>query len=134
MKNIIYGAGVVTVLTTLVFMLLGKVDVSTGVMIDTAVLGLLYGIVQKMENKSTQEDFALLSLELDYEKKEKKAILTEARYLQSITIELHDRNIELESKLKASTAILPELKKVVEDVVEKPVKKSRTRKPKVDKK
>lgn len=129
MKKIIFGAGVVVVLTTLGFMLAGKLDLSTVGLINTTMLGFLYGWYQKLQKDSLKTDLSLVNFELEYVKSRNEAILKESYELSNAFIELKSENERLNEKLKASTIIIPELKKVVENTVEevKEVKPKRKR-------
>lgn len=129
MKNIIYGAGVVTILTTLVFTLLGKVELKDAVLIDTSILGLFYALLERFERKQVEADHTVTLMQLEDKDSDYKKLLSESRFLQSTTNSLYEENVMLTEKLKASTEILPSLTKLVEDaVVEKPVKKTRSKK------
>ena len=109
MKNIIFGTGIVVILTTLGFVLAGQLELTTFGVINTTVLSILYGWYQKLMKNEVTEELVLSNLELEYVK--------------------HNSN-ELLKEVDSATAILPELQKVVEDVVEtdKPKRKRNTKK------
>ena len=109
MKNIIFGTGIVVTLTTLGVVLAGQLELTTFGVINTTVLSILYGWYQKLMKNEVTEELVLSNLELEYVK--------------------HNHN-ELLKEVDSATAILPELQKVVEDVVEtdKPKRKRNTKK------
>ena len=120
MKNIIFGTGIVVTLTTLGFVLAGQLELTTFGVINTTVLSILYGWYQKL----MKDDVVFQKLKL--EDKLNESILYETN--DKIILEMQISN--LKSKLEAATVILPELQKVVEDVVEtdKPKRKRNTKK------
>lgn len=133
MKKVIFGTGILVVLTTLGFMLAGKLNLFTVGLINTSVLGFLYGWYQKLQKDDIKTDLSLISFELDYVKTRNESLLKESVELMDSYVQLKNENETLNEKLKASTAIIPELKKVVENTVEevkesKPKRKRNTKK------
>ena len=148
MKNIIFGTGIVVILTTLGFVLAGQLELTTFGVINTTVLSILYGWYQKLMKNEVTEELALSNLELEYVKHNHNELLKEADFLNHTLLDTHEllvrsenlRDEELKAyqstvenlrlKLANATAILPELQKVVEDVIEtdKPKRKRNTKK------
>ena len=148
MKNIIFGTGIVVTLTTLGFVLTGQLELTTFGVIKTTVLSILYGWYQKLMKDTVSEDLSLSNLELEYVKHNHRELIKEADFLNHTLLDTHEllvrsenlRDQELKAyqstvenlrlKLDSATAILPELQKVVEDVVEtdKPKRKRNTKK------
>lgn len=113
MKKVIFGTGVLVVLTTLGFMLTGKLDLSTVGLINTSVLGFLYGWYQKLQKDSIEIDLSLVSFELDYVKTRNESIMKESLELMDSYVQLKDENSKLETKLKGATEDTKELEKPV---------------------
>ena len=148
MKNIIFGTGIVVTLTTLGFVLAGQLELTTFGVINTTVLSILYGWYQKLMKDTVSEDLSLSNLELEYVKHNHRELIKEADFLNHTLLDTHEllvrsenlRDQELKAyqstvenlrlKLDNATVILPELQKVVEDVVEtdKPKRKRNTKK------
>ena len=120
MKKIIYIAGTVTVLTSFVFTILGKMGLSDLVLINTTVLGILFGWYQKLEKQS---------VELDYELQAESLALANKRIISSknANSELYNRIVLLQKKEEMSKVSVI----VDESITEAPVTKTkRTRKAK----
>jgi hypothetical protein len=138
MKNIIFGTGIVVTLTTLVFVLVGQLELSTFGVINTTVLSILYGWYQKLiKDDVIESNNALMDIVEEVIKNTSKEItLMECQLIE--TEKLRDQELKayqstvnnLRLKLDNTTEILPELQKVVEDVVEadKPKRKRNTKK------
>lgn len=60
MKNIIFIAGIATVLTTLGFMLYGELDITSFGTINGTVLSLLFGWYQKLEKEDVELSMKLM--------------------------------------------------------------------------
>jgi uncharacterized protein YlxW (UPF0749 family) len=118
MKKVIFGTGVLVVLTTLGFMLAGKLNLSTVGLINTSVLGFLYGWYQKLQKDNIETDLSLISFELDYTKTRNESLLKESVELMDSYIQLKNETETLNEKLKTFTTDIPELKKVVENTIE----------------
>ena len=138
MKNIIFGTGIVVTLTTLGFVLAGQLELTTFGVINTTVLSILYGWYQKLTKDDVIEsNNALMDVVEEVIKNTSKELtlmeyqLIETEKLRNQELKAYQSTVEnLKSKLEAATAILPELQKVVEDVVEtdKPKRKRNTKK------
>lgn len=123
MKNIIFGTGIVVTLTTLGFVLAGRLELTTFGVFNTTVLSILYGWYQKL----IKDDIVFQKLKLEDKLNES------VRYGTNQKIILEKQISNLKSKLEASTVILPELQKVVESTIEevketKPKRKRNTKK------
>ena len=123
MKNIIFGTGIVVTLTTLGFVLAGQLELTTFGVINTTVLSILYGWYQKLMKDVVSE-----------EKDTWISELIKSENLRILEKESNQKTIDnLKLKLDSATAILPELKKVVESTIEevketKPKRKRNTKK------
>ncbi len=138
MKNIIFGTGIVVTLTTLGFVLAGQLELTTFGVINTVALSILFGWYQKLTKDDVIEANNAL---IDVVEKVSKNTTNELSLMEYQLIETEKlRNQELKAyqstvenlrlKLDNTTAILPELQKVVEDAVEtdKPKRKRNTKK------
>ena len=138
MKNIIFGTGIVVTLTTLGFVLAGQLELTTFGVINTTVLSILYGWYQKlMKDDVIESNNALMDIVEEVIKNSSKELalmeyqLIETEKLRDQELKAYQSTVEnLKLKLDSATAILPELQKVVEDVVEtdKPKRKRNTKK------
>lgn len=138
MKNIIFGTGIVVTLTTLGFVLAGQLELTTFGVINTTVLSILYGWYQKLTKDDVIEsNNALMDIVEEVIKNTSKELtlmeyqLIETEKLRNQELKAYQSTVEnLKLKLDSATAILPELQKVVEDVVEtdKPKRKRNTKK------
>ena len=138
MKNIIFGTGIVVTLTTLGFVLAGQLELTTFGAINTTVLSILYGWYQKLTKDDVIEsNNALMDIVEEVIKNSSKELalmeyqLIETEKLRDQELKAYQSTVEnLKLKLDSATAILPELQKVVEDVVEtdKPKRKRNTKK------
>ena len=138
MKNIIFGTGIVVTLTTLGFVLAGQLELTTFGVINTTVLSILYGWYQKLTKDDVIEsNNALMDIVEEVIKNTSKELtlmehqLIETEKLRDQELKAYQSTVEnLRLKLDSATAILPELQKVVEDVVEtdKPKRKRNTKK------
>ena len=138
MKNIIFGTGIVVTLTTLGFVLAGQLELTTFGVINTTVLSILYGWYQKLTKDDVIEsNNALMDIVEEVIKNSSKELalmeyqLIETEKLRDQELKAYQSTVEnLRLKLANATAILPELQKVVEDVVEtdKPKRKRNTKK------
>lgn len=138
MKNIIFGTGIVVTLTTLGFVLAGQLELTTFGAINTTVLSILYGWYQKLTKDDVIEsNNALMDIVEEVIKNSSKELtlmeyqLIETEKLRDQELNAYQSTVEnLRLKLDNTTAILPELQKVVEDAVEtdKPKRKRNTKK------
>ena len=138
MKNIIFGIGIVVTLTTLGFVLAGQLELTTFGVINTTVLSILYGWYQKLTKDDVIEANNVLMDVVEEVIKNTTNKLSLMEYQLIETEKLRDQELKayqstvekLRLKLDSATAILPELQKVVEDVVEtdKPKRKRNTKK------
>ena len=138
MKNIIFGTGIVVTLTTLGFVLTGQLELTTFGVINTTVLSILYGWYQKLTKDDVIEsNNALMDIVEEVIKNTSKELtlmeyqLIETEKLRNQELKAYQSTVEnLRLKLDNATVILPELQKVVEDVVEtdKPKRKRNTKK------
>ena len=138
MKNIIFGTGIVVTLTTLGFVLAGQLELTTFGVINTTVLSILYGWYQKLTKDDVIEsNNALMDIVEEVIKNTSKELtlmeyqLIETEKLRNQELKAYQSTVEnLRLKLDNATVILPELQKVVEDVVEtdKPKRKRNTKK------
>ena len=138
MKNIIFGTGIVVTLTTLGFVLVGQLELTTFGVINTTVLSILYGWYQKLTKDDVIEsNNALMDIVEEVIKNTSKELtlmeyqLIETEKLRNQELKAYQSTVEnLRLKLGNTTAILPELQKVVEDAVEtdKPKRKRNTKK------
>lgn len=138
MKNIIFGTGIVVTLTTLGFVLAGQLELTTFGAINTTVLSILYGWYQKLTKDDVIEsNNALMDIVEEVIKNSSKELtlmeyqLIETEKLRDQELKAYQSTVEnLRLKLDNTTAILPELQKVVEDAVEtdKPKRKRNTKK------
>ena len=138
MKNIIFGTGIVVTLTTLGFVLAGQLELTTFGAINTTVLSILFGWYQKLTKDDVIEsNNALMDIVEEVIKNSSKELalmeyqLIETEKLRDQELKAYQSTVEnLRLKLANATAILPELQKVVEDVVEtdKPKRKRNTKK------
>ena len=138
MKNIIFGTGIVVTLTTLGFVLVGQLELTTFGVINTTVLSILYGWYQKLTKDDVIEsNNALMDIVEEVIKNTSKELtlmeyqLIETEKLRNQELKAYQSTVEnLRLKLDNATVILPELQKVVEDVVEtdKPKIKRNTKK------
>lgn len=138
MKNIIFGTGIVVTLTTLGFVLAGQLELTTFGVINTTVLSILYGWYQKLTKDDVIEANNVLMDVVEEVIKNTTNKLSLMEYQLIETEKLRDQELKayqstvekLRLKLDSATAILPELQKVVEDVVEtdKPKRKRNTKK------
>lgn len=136
MKNIIFVTGIVVTLTTLGFVLAGKLELTTFGVINTTVLAILYGWYQKLMKNEITEDLLLSNLELEYVKHNHKELLIEADFLNKTLLETHHLLVKSENlreqQLKNNDLIIKDLTtpKVTVDVVEieKPKRKRNTKK------
>ena len=136
MKNIIFGTGIVVTLTTLGFVLAGQLELTTFGVINTTVLSILYGWYQKLTKDDVIEsNNALMDVVEEVIKNSSKELalmeyqLIETEKLRDQELKAYQSTVD-NLKLDSKTAILPELQKVVEDVVEtdKPKRKRNTKK------
>ena len=136
MKNIIFGTGIVVTLTTLGFVLVGQLELTTFGVINTTVLSILYGWYQKLTKDDVIEsNNALMDIVEEVIKNSSKELalmeyqLIETEKLRDQELKAYQSTVD-NLKLDPETAILPELQKVVEDVVEtdKPKRKRNTKK------
>ena len=136
MKNIIFGTGIVVTLTTLGFVLAGQLELTTFGVINTTVLSILYGWYQKLTKDDVIEsNNALMDIAEEVIKNSSKELalmeyqLIETEKLRDQELKAYQSTVD-NLKLDPETAILPELQKVVEDVVEtdKPKRKRNTKK------
>ena len=136
MKNIIFGTGIVVTLTTLGFVLAGQLELTTFGVINTTVLSILYGWYQKLTKDDVIEsNNALMDIVEEVIKNTSKELtlmehqLIETEKLRDQELKAYQSTVD-NLKLDSKTAILPELQKVVEDVVEtdKPKRKRNTKK------
>ena len=124
MKKIIYVAGIISVVTSLIFVLFGKLDVISFGTINTSVLGILYGWYQKLEKKSLEIDYILQEQELEASNKK-------VEYVRTFASKLNDELAITKRKLDVYTCDLPKLQEKLETDVEKELvvsKPKRTRK------
>ena len=138
MKNIIFGTGIVVILTTLGFVLAGQLELTTFGVINTTALSILYGWYQKLTKDDVIEsNNALMDIVEEVIKNSSKELalmeyqLIETEKLRDQELKAYQSTVEnLKLKLDSATAILPELQKVVEDAVEtdKPKRKRNTKK------
>ena len=138
MKNIIFGTGIVVTLTTLGFVLAGQLELTTFGVINTTVLSILYGWYQKLTKDDVIEsNNALMDIVEEVIKNSSKELalmeyqLIETEKLRDQELKAYQSTVEnLRLKLDNATVILPELQKVVEDVIEtdKPKRKRNTKK------
>ena len=138
MKNIIFGTGIVVTLTTLGFVLAGQLELTTFGVINTTVLSILYGWYQKLTKDDVIEaNNALMDVVEEVIKNTTNELslieyqLIETEKLRDQELKAYQSTVEnLRLKLDNATVILPELQKVVEDVVEtdKPKRKRNTKK------
>ena len=138
MKNIIFGTGIVVTLTTLGFVLAGQLELTTFGVINTTVLSILYGWYQKLTKDDVIEsNNALMDIVEEVIKNTTNELslmehqLIETEKLRDQELKAYQSTVEnLRLKLDNATVILPELQKVVEDVVEtdKPKRKRNTKK------
>ncbi len=138
MKNIIFGTGIVVTLTTLGFVLAGQLELTTFGVINTTVLSILYGWYQKLTKDDVIEaNNALMDVVEEVIKNTTNELslmeyqLIETEKLRDQELKAYQSTVEnLRLKLDNTTAILPELQKVVEDAVEtdKPKRKRNTKK------
>ena len=138
MKNIIFGTGIVVTLTTLGFVLAGQLELTTFGVINTTVLSILYGWYQKLiKDDVIESNNALMDIVEEVIKNSSKELtlmeyqLIETEKLRDQELKAYQSTVEnLRLKLDNTTAILPELQKVVEDAVEtdKPKRKRNTKK------
>ena len=138
MKNIIFGTGIVVTLTTLGFVLAGQLELTTFGVINTTVLSILYGWYQKLTKDDVIEsNNALMDIVEEVIKNTTNELslmeyqLIETEKLRNQELKAYQSTVEnLRLKLDNATVILPELQKVVEDVVEtdKPKRKRNTKK------
>ena len=138
MKNIIFGTGIVVTLTTLGFVLAGQLELTTFGAINTTVLSILYGWYQKLiKDDVIESNNALMDIVEEVIKNSSKELtlmeyqLIETEKLRDQELNAYQSTVEnLRLKLDNTTAILPELQKVVEDAVEtdKPKRKRNTKK------
>ena len=136
MKNIIFGTGIVVTLTTLGFVLAGQLELTTFGVINTTVLSILYGWYQKLTKDDVIESNNPLMDVVEEVIKNSSKELALMEYQLIETEKLRDQELKAYQstvdnlKLDSKTAILPELQKVVEDVVEtdKPKRKRNTKK------
>lgn len=138
MKNIIFGTGIVVTLTTLGFVLVGQLELTTFGVINTVALSILYGWYQKLTKDDVIEsNNALMDIVEEVIKNTSKELtlmehqLIETEKLRNQELKAYQSTVEnLRLKLDNTTAILPELQKVVEDAVEtdKPKRKRNTKK------
>lgn len=138
MKNIIFGTGIVVTLTTLGFVLAGQLELTTFGVINTTVLSILYGWYQKLTKDDVIEsNNELMDIVEEVIKNTSKELtlmeyqLIETEKLRDQELKAYQSTVEnLRLKLDNTTAILPELQKVVEDAVEtdKPKRKRNTKK------
>lgn len=138
MKNIIFGTGIVVTLTTLGFVLAGQLELTTFGTINTVALSILFGWYQKLAKDDVIEaNNALMDVVEEVNKNSSKELslmehqLIETEKLRDQELKAYQSTVEnLRLKLDNVTAILPELQKVVEDVVEtdKPKRKRNTKK------
>lgn len=121
MKNLMYILGTVTIIVTSTLLMFNKIDLTTYTLLNTTVLGTLYGWYNKVivgKQETTIENLKDEVLKLDIQNSRKD------EFIQSIL-----RNNE---NLKEALYKQPESeKKVVEPIIETPVEKpKRVRKPK----
>ena len=138
MKNIIFGTGIVVILTTLGFVLAGQLELTTFGVINTTVLSILYGWYQKLTKDDVIEsNNALMDIVEEVIKNTSKELtlmeyqLIETEKLRNQELKAYQSTVEnLRLKLDNATVISPELQKVVEDVIEtdKPKRKRNTKK------
>ena len=138
MKNIIFGTGIVVTLTTLGFVLAGQLELTTFGVINTTVLSILYGWYQKLiKDDVIESNNALMDIVEEVIKNSSKELtlmeyqLIETEKLRDQELNAYQSTVEnLRLKVDNTTAILPELQKVVEDAVEtdKPKRKRNTKK------
>ena len=141
MKNIIFGTGIVVTLTTLGFVLAGQLELTTFGVINTTVLSILYGWYQKLTKDDVIEsNNALMDIVEEVIKNSSKELalmeyqLIETEKLRDQELKAYQSTVEnLKLKLDSTTAILPELQKVVESTIEevketKPKRKRNTKK------
>lgn len=138
MKNIIFGTGIVVTLTTLGFVLAGQLELTTFGTINTVALSILFGWYQKLAKDDVIEaNNALMDVVEEVNKNSSKELslmehqLIETEKLRDQELKAYQSTVEnLRLKLDNATVILPELQKVVEDVVEtdKPKRKRNTKK------
>ena len=138
MKNIIFGTGIVVILTTLGFVLAGQLELTTFGAINTTVLSILYGWYQKLiKDDVIESNNALMDIVEEVIKNTSKELtlmehqLIETEKLRDQELKAYQSTVEnLRLKLDDATVISPELQKVVEDVVEtdKPKRKRNTKK------
>lgn len=138
MKNIIFGTGIVVTLTTLGFVLAGQLELTTFGVINTTVLSILYGWYQKLiKDDVIESNNALMDIVEEVIKNTSKELtlmehqLIETEKLRDQELKAYQSTVKnLRLKLDNATVILPELQKVVEDVVEtdKPKRKRNTKK------
>lgn len=115
-KTILYITGTVVILATSTLLFLNKIDISTMVLFNSTVLTALYSWYTKtMLNKQEIliDAWRDEAIRLDVQNSRKDEVLDN----------LLTENTKLLEKLKASTEILPELEKTVEDTTETPVEK-----------
>ena len=141
MKNIIFGTGIVVTLTTLGFVLAGQLELTTFGVINTTVLSILYGWYQKLTKDDVIEsNNALMDIVEEVIKNTTNELslmeyqLIETEKLRDQELKAYQSTVEnLKLKLDSTTAILPELQKVVESTIEevketKPKRKRNTKK------
>ena len=119
-KQIISIAGVLTILSTLVFILLGKLDLSQFTVINSSVLGVLYGWYQRIEKEDIEEEHLFTLLDLEEKKKQYDILLHDSVVNQHLLNELHNSNKVLKDKLELD-------KDLVKDLV-KPKRERKTKK------
>lgn len=115
MKNIIFGTGIVVTLTTLGFVLAGKLELSTFGIINTTVLSILYGWYQKLAKDSAVEANNSLMDVIEEVIKNNAEQLSLMEYQLIETEKLRDQELKayqstvdnLRLKLDSATAILP---------------------------
>jgi len=126
MKNIIFGTGIVVTLTTLGFVLAGQLELTTFGLINTTVLSILYGRYQKLAKDSiVEENDSLMDVIEEVIKKSAEQLslmeyqLIETEKLRDQELKAYQSTVDnLRLKLDNTTAILPELQKVVESTIE----------------
>ena len=134
MKNIIFGTGIVVTLTTLGFVLAGQLELTTFGVINTTVLSILYGWYQKLTKDDVIEsNNALMDIVEEVIKNTTNELslmehqLIETEKLRDQELKAYQSTVEnLKLKLDSTTAILPELQKVVESTIDE-VKETKTK-------
>lgn len=120
MKNVIYLAGIATVLTSLGFLLYGEIDITSFGSINGIALGILYGWYQKIEKEDTVAELSAdMKLMAEDHIRELKEYETTVSNLQS-RLDLERASQELRVKEFSNK----------EEVVKKPKRKYTKRKKK----